>query len=341
MTDRPISELRIDPISGRRVYIAEDRAGRPTDYSGIERQLECSVSERDTSNCPFCEGHEGETPPAILEVPGADGHWQVRVIPNKYPAVRQSSSIGGTPVNALGPLVEPPIGAHEVIIETPRHVRDWVDLSAEHLTTILGVYRQRIAEHLDCGNTQQVTLFKNVGYAAGASLEHAHSQLVALPYVTATLETELRKTQQHYRNEGTCAFRELLAKELEEGVRIVAENECFVSFCAFAGRQPYEIWVLPRVDASNFEKLDTEEMPLLAELFLDLLRRLGKVLSPLSYNLVLHTAPAGTEYAESYHWHWELIPRTSQLAGLEWGTGVHVNPLSPERAAAKLRELGP
>ena len=338
MSHPPISELRTDPITGHKVYIAEDRAGRPTDYSGLSEKLEHSVSQRDAASCPFCEGHEGETPPAILEIPDEDGHWRVRVIPNRFPAVQKLDATEFQPSFKASDLIQPPLGAHEVIVESPHHVRDWLDLSPEDLATILDVYRQRIAAHLGGGELQQVLIFKNVGYAAGASLEHAHSQLFALPYISETFENELAGAQRHNHTTDSCVFCKLLAEELDIQERIIVEGERFVALCAFAGRQPYETCILPRSHSANFEQLPDEELLALAETMQNVLRRLSSVLKPLSYNLVLHTSPVGTEHAAAYHWHWELIPRTSQLAGLEWGAGVYVNPLSPERAAARLRE---
>ncbi len=322
MIDKPLSELRSDPIVGRKVYIAEDRAERPNDYAEVR------IAEAPAASCPFCAGHEGETPAATMEVPD-NGPWQVRVIPNKYPAVRHDAAqVAG----------EAPIGAHEVIIESPRHLRDVTELSTDELALVLGVYRDRLRHWSQDGRLQHATLFKNVGFAAGASLKHVHSQLVALPFVPAEVEAELESSRRHYQTHGECIYCRLLADELRLGVRLVAQRSSFAAFCASAGRQPYETWLLPTEHAAEFHELADSALAELASLLQQVLGRLRQQLGEWSYNLILHTLPFRSAEEQLYHWHWELIPRTSQLAGLEWGAGVHVNPLSPERAAQRLRD---
>jgi len=324
MPNKPLSELRSDPIDGHKVYIAEDRAGRPNDYAGVR------IAEASAASCPFCAGHEGETPAATMEVPG-NGPWQVRVIPNKYPAVRYDA------VQVAGDA-EAPSGAHEVIIESPRHLRDVAELSTDELTRVLGVYRDRLRHWSQDDRLQHATLFKNVGFAAGASLEHVHSQLVALPFVPAAVEAELEGSRRYYQTHGQCIYCRLLADELRLGTRLVARRGSYAAFCAYAGRQPYETWLLPQEHAAQFHELADSELAEFASLLQHVLGRLRRQLGELSYNLILHTLPFHSAEAQLYHWHWELIPRTSQLAGLEWGAGVHINPLSPERAAQKLRD---
>ena len=323
MIDKPISELRSDPIVGRKVYIAEDRAGRPNDYAGVQ------IAEAPAASCPFCEGHEGETPASTAEVPG-EGPWRVRVIPNKYPAVRFDPT-------EIGSSAELPLGAHEVIIESPRHLHDVTQLSTDELATVLGVYRDRLRHWSRDDRLQHATLFKNVGFAAGASLEHVHSQLVALPFVPEAVEAELEGSRRHYQSHGECIYCRLLADELQSGQRFVAQEGRFAAFCAFAGRQPYETWLLPQEHAAQFHELADGDLGALASLLQQVLGRLQR-LGELSYNLVLHTLPFHSAEAQLYHWHWELIPRSSHLAGLEWGAGVHINSLSPERAAQRLRD---
>lgn len=323
MIDKPICELRSDPIVDRKVYIAEDRAGRPNDYAGVQ------ISEAPAVSCPFCAGHEGETPAATAEVPG-DGPWQVRVIPNKYPAVRFDPA-------EVGSGAELPFGAHEVIVESPRHLQDVTELSTDELTTVLGVYRDRLRHWSEDDRLRHATVFKNVGFAAGASLEHVHSQLVALPFIPAAIEAELEGSRRYHQTHGECIHCRLLAEELQLGDRLVAQQGSFAAFCAYAGRQPYETWLLPQEHSAQFHELADGDLAAFASLLQHVLGRLRQ-LGELSYNLVLHTLPFHSEEAVLYHWHWELIPRTSHLAGLEWGTGVYINPLSPERAARRLRD---
>lgn len=324
MSDQPLSELRTDPVCGRKVYIAEDRAGRPNDFSDVQ------VHEAPADSCPFCAGHERATPMATAEVPG-DGSWQVRVIPNKFPAVHRR------PIEVSGGA-EAPLGVHEVIIESPRHLHDITELSTDELARVLGVYRDRLRHWSHDAGLRHATLFKNVGFAAGASLEHIHSQLLALPFVPETVEAELEGSRQHYDAHGQCVFCRLLADELRDGVRLIAQQGPYVACCAYAGRQPYETWILPTEHAAQFTDTSDADLRVLGALLQQILVRLRGQIGDLSYNLILHTLPFHSNESHLYHWHWELIPRTSQLAGLEWGSGVHVNPLSPERAALWLRD---
>lgn len=334
MTLLPISELRCDPIVGRKVLIAEDRAERPDDYRGLH------LDEAGSANCPFCMGHEGETPTAVCEVPDDAGNWRIRVIPNKYPAVR-CDAMAGHRSNSEGfslGIPEAPIGAHEVIIESPQHLRDINELSTDELATVLGVYRDRLRHWASDGRFVHATLFKNVGFAAGASLEHIHSQLVVLPFVPAEVEAELAGSSRYFQDQGECIFCRLLADERRLAVRWVAETGPFAVICAYAGRQPYETWLLPTVHAAQFHQLADGDIVSLAALLRQLLLRLRKRLDRLSYNLILHTLPFDSAEKSSYHWHWELVPRSSHLAGLEWGAGMHINSLSPERAAQMLQK---
>ena len=335
MTNPPISELRTDPITGRKVLIAEDRADRPSDFTGLH------VDQANAADCPFCAGHEGETPAATHEVPDDAGGWRVRVIPNKYPAVRLEATAdtrSGSEFLSL-PAPQAPFGAHEVIVESSRHLRDVDEMTINELATVLGVYRDRLRHWADDGRLRHATLFKNVGFAAGASLEHVHSQLVALPFVSEEVEAELAAAESFFEEHGECIFCRLLADERRLATRWVAEVGRFAAFSAYAGRQPYETWLLPTSHGAQFHEIVDREIESLAALLREVFLRLRQRVRPLSYNLILHTAPFENSGGESYHWHWELIPRTSHVAGLEWGAGVHINSLSPERAALLLQKV--
>jgi UDPglucose--hexose-1-phosphate uridylyltransferase len=321
-------ELRIDPICGRRVYIAEDRAGRPNDFVA-PREGATGSADRRAASCPFCAGHEAATPDASATILGADGRWTVRVVPNKYPAVV---------LNA-----EPPsaVGAHEVIVESSRHMTDLVELDVTQLATVLGVYRDRLRHWARDGRLRHAVVFKNSGAAAGASLEHVHSQLVALPYVPDAVQAELDGAGRYYAEHGQCAFCRLIEREGDAGERLVLRRDGYAAVAAYAARQPLETWILPDRHAARFDEPEDAELPALASVLQDLLRRLHAAVQSPAYNLILHTGPFDAAHSESYHWHWELIPRSTQLAGLEWGAGAYINPMSPERAARLLRDANP
>ncbi len=326
-------ELRIDPISGRKVIIAVDRAGRPSDFELTENNQPAGVS-----SCPFCAGHEQQTPSPLWEVLGEGGNWQVRVIPNLYPAVSLDCNHATEENSSQTSSTQPAYGAHEVIIESPRHIQDITELSIDELAGVLLVYRDRLRHWSRNKTMRHATLFKNVGYAAGASLEHIHSQLVTLPFVPEVIAREMLGAKQFYDREGTCIFCRLLQEERAQGERLVSEVGPFIAFCAYAGRQPFETWIFPSSHALHFYQLSDAEAFPLASLLQQVVLRLQTQLKPLSYNLVLHTAHFGEQTSAAYHWHLEIIPRTAQLAGFEWGAGVHINSLSPEHAAKRLRE---
>jgi UDPglucose--hexose-1-phosphate uridylyltransferase len=226
---------------------------------------------------------------------------------------------------------------HEVIIESPRHIYDWSELPTKELVTVLSMFRDRMEHAYTLHHMTTALVFKNVGRDAGASLEHVHSQLIALPFVPEVLECELRKSAEFRNRTEGCLMCRLLADEIQQQTRMVIENAHFAAFCAFAGRQPYETWILPKSHASDFTQIDAQESQALAEILGELVRRLHGVLTPCAYNLVLHTAPREDQRAAAFHWHWEMIPRSTSLAGFEWGTGMHINSVSPERAAIRLR----
>jgi UDPglucose--hexose-1-phosphate uridylyltransferase len=345
----PVFELRSDPTTGRKVLIAEGRALRPFDFQG-----EPAPTGQSIKDCPFCRGNEHQTPHELAVVNDAQGEWQVRVVPNKYPAVafesggRQPPAVIELPMAHAGDLRPPlagslaPHGIHEVIIESPRHVCDWSELSVDELALVLTMFRDRLRSALNQPNISYGLIFKNVGQVAGASLEHVHSQLIALPFVPDVLECELRTAAEYQTQHGNCLLCDLLAAEIRHGDRLVIDNDHFAAITAYAGRQPYEMLIVPKSHAVSFLDITDDVPRSLAAILRDMVTRLSSVLTPLAYNLVLHTAPLHTaplvdERSAAFHWHWELIPRSTSLAGFEWATGMHINSVSPERAALRLR----
>jgi UDPglucose--hexose-1-phosphate uridylyltransferase len=276
------------------------------------------------ANCYFCAGNESHTPLATATVTDADGRWRVRVVPNKYPAVTADAAESGA------------FGAHEVIIESPDHVLGLVDLNVEQLALILRIYRDRLAHWAADARFKHVVLFKNSGYDAGASLEHVHSQLVALPYVPAAVQAELDAAAAYRKGHGRCVFCDLIERERESRERVITDASGYLAVAAYAPRQPYETWLLPVRHTARFERLTDDELADQADILHDLLQCLDAVSPGAPYNLLLHTGPFDGD--DSFHWHWELVPRLTHEAGLEWGGGVYIVPLSPERAAQRLRE---
>ncbi len=325
--------LRKDPVVERWILIAPERAARPT-----EVDAPAHLAHHDT--CPFCAGHEAETTPEVLALrdpgtaPNTPG-WRVRVVPNLYPAVGRDTA--ARPLEDDLFVARPGSGAHEVIIECPRHESSVTALPVGHFRDLLGVYRDRLAALGRDPRLEYAQVFKNHGADAGASLEHAHSQILALPLVPPGVRDELDAAADYHRRHGRCVYCDLLERELATGERIVLAGKECVAVAAFAGRFPYETWVLPRRHDSHYERLTATELDDLAAVLHSVLRRLEQVAGPVCYNYVLHTAPLHTPSLDGYHWHWEVLPRVTGIAGFELATGTYINTLSPEEAAERLR----
>lgn len=341
-------ELRKDPISDRWVVISTERGRRPADFK-VEKDTSLDHGPK---ICPFCEGNESKTPPEIIayrkagtakNTPG----WQVRVMPNKFPALIIEGEVNRTGIGLFDMMSG--IGAHEVIVETPRHGETITDLEDFHVEKILWAYKERIKDLEKDKRFRYVLVFKNHGEAAGASLSHSHSQLIATPITPRYVKLELANSRDYFIEKERCIFCDLVRQELSFGERIVNENENFVTFAPFASRFPFEIWLLPRKHYYSFTEMNEEEMKNCAKMLKDILSRLKKTLHDPPYNYVVHTAPniiprAGRpEYWGTvqfdYHWHIEIIPRLTQMAGFEWGSGLYINPTAPEEAAKYLREI--
>jgi UDPglucose--hexose-1-phosphate uridylyltransferase len=333
-----VPELRKDPVTRRWVIIATERAARPTDFprGAVEPEL--------SETCPFCEGREARTPPEITAIrrpdtaPNEPG-WRVRVVPNKYPALR----IEGSTAVTLDGLFEGMggVGAHEVIIEGPRHSEHPALMTVDHLTEVLWMYRERYRDLDRDDRFKYLLLFRNHGKPAGASLSHPHSQLIALPIVPKRAMEELEGAQQYFAHEGRCIYCEILAQEETQRTRLVWQNDDFVAFAPYAAWCPFELWVLPRSHTASFGDLGDGQIPPLAETLHQILGRLYTCLGNPPYNYIIHTAPYEGKTAHFYHWHIEVIPRLSQVAGFEWGSGFYINTVPPEDAARYLQEAAP
>jgi UDPglucose--hexose-1-phosphate uridylyltransferase len=342
LTDRTdpadVPEFRRDPVTGRWVVIAPERSRRPIGLEGAEPRHR-PAAERQP--CPFCPGQEYDTPNEVLAVrdPGtpADGPgWRLRVVPNKFPAVRP---LAGHDPHKDGHLFDryPGFGRHEVVIETPEHLASPTRLSDGQFRDVLLAYRDRLLALAGDRHLHYATVFKNVGAEAGASLGHAHSQILATPVVPDAIRAELSGADDYYTANRRCVFCDIVQSELSDGRRVVAGSERFVVLSPFAARFAYEMWVLPRVHASRYEGLTADAAAELAGLMKRVLRGLDAVLAEPAYNWFLHAAPLRSDELPYYHWHFEVTPRTTRPAGFEWGAGCFINAVAPETAAEQLR----
>ena len=328
-------ELRKDPITGRWVIISTDRAKRPTDF------VRESVRIEGKGFCPFCYGNESKTPPEILAYgrngggPNSPG-WSVRVVPNKFPALGIEGNLNREGEGLYDRMNG--VGAHEVIIETPDHLSTLATMSEHSIEDVLLAYRDRILDLKNDHRFRYALIFKNHGDAAGASLEHSHSQLIALPIVPKRVIEEVDGAKHYYREKERCIFCDVIRQEVTANVRVIAETDMFISLAPFAPRFPFEFWLLPKQHGSSFENNQSTVYRALAAMLKDNLMRMDAVLDHPAYNFMLHTSPVGEESNDYYHWHFEIIPKLTKVAGFEWGTGFYICPTPPEESARFLRE---
>jgi UDPglucose--hexose-1-phosphate uridylyltransferase len=328
-------DLRKDPIVGRWVIIAKSRAKRPHDFETTPRV-------RGGKFCPFCEHNEDKTPGEILAYrkPGSLANregWRVRVVPNKFPALEIEGDLNKRGEGIYDMMRG--VGAHEVIIESPQHVLSTADLSEENLRDVMWVYRDRLVDLKKDRRLVYGMIFKNVGEAAGASLEHTHSQLIVTPIVPINVREEMIGSQEFYKYRGRCVFCDMIQQELATEKRIAVDTPGFVAFCPFASRFPFETWVLPKVHSSHYENIQKNGVEDLARIMKQVMGKIETALDRPAYNYILHTGPFDMQELNHYHWHIEIIPRLTKTAGFEWGSGFYINPVPPEEAAAFLREV--
>ncbi len=329
-----MSQLRKDPIIGRWVIIAEERARRPTDFTPLPETPSKGV-------CPFCVGNEHMTPKEVYSYrnPGSppDGPgWKVRVVSNKYPALRIEGELEKRGDGVYDRMNG--IGAHEVIIESPKHVISITELPDKDVADIIKITKERMNDLKGDKRFLYGMLFKNVGAAAGASLEHTHSQLIVLPSVPIRVSQEMNGSKEFFNYRGRCIFCDIIRQEKEQKIRIVYETDKYVTLTPYASRFPFEVWILPKLHQSHYEDVADSDLDELANCLITTLKKLENTLERPPYNFMVHTSPFNTNNIDYYHWHIEITPRLTRIAGFEWGTGFYINPVPPENAANFLRE---
>ena len=331
-------EIRKDPVFGRWVIIASERGLRPNEFKG-------EATPENPYNCPFCPGHERATPPSIYTLysengEGAGGqkhkedNWRLRVVLNKYPAL-VSKGRDGSVADGMYDRMDG-IGSHEVVIETPLHNRQLEDMTVSEITDIFNTFVFRVNEIKKDPRIKYAMIFKNFGRNAGASLAHPHSQIIAMPMAPIRVAQEIAGAQAYRAENGDCVFCDILRQETEHNKRVVGENANFLAITPYASRFSFETWILPKKHESHFERMAPELTADLAAIVKTVLGKLHVSMDDLSYNLVVHTMPVQDPSAEHYHWHIEIMPKLSMVAGFEWGTGFYINTVSPEDAAGML-----
>lgn len=330
-----MGELRRDPISGRWIIIASEREKLPSEFMTEPRIKKGGF-------CPFCPGSEDKTPPEITAhregntKPNTPG-WNVRVIPNKFPALGIEGELDRLGVGVYDMMNG--VGAHEVIIETPDHNKQTADLTDFELEKVLFAYCSRALDLLRDTRFKYILIFKNFGEPAGASLEHSHSQLIALPIVPKRVNEEIIGSENYFEYKERCVFCDMIRQEIEDDERVITENKSFISFAPYASCFPYECWILPKEHNHCFCRTKPEGIIDLARILRETLNRIRKLLLDPSYNFIIHTSPSENPRIDAYHWRIEIMPKLSRIAGFEWGSGFYINPVSPEHAAKYLRKV--
>ncbi len=329
-------ELRKDPVIKRWVIIATERAKRPSDFGAVKPVV------KKGGFCPFDYGNEHLTPPEVLAFRPPDSKpnepgWWIRVVPNKFPALDPSIKLKRRGIGMYDTISG--MGAHEIVIETPDHNLSMADMEQKQVQEIVWAYKDRYDVLSKREEIRYVLIFKNYKREAGASLEHSHSQIIATPIVPKRVEEELTGAKEYYDYKERCVFCDIINQELSDGKRIVEENDAFIAIEPFAARFPFETWILPKEHKNNFGKITNDEVNQFAEVLRLVLKRLKKVLNDPPFNFIIHSSPVDDRGKEYYHWHLELMPRLTKVAGFEWGSGFYINPTPPEDAAKFLREV--
>jgi UDPglucose--hexose-1-phosphate uridylyltransferase len=325
-----MSELRLDPMTGRWVVIAGERSQRPSDF--LPRQL--PVEEDRTRPCPFCPGLEDSTTQPIASY-GPDGSWQVRVVPNRYPAFSGAEAMV---VSHLGPVFTqaPASGRHEVLVLTPEHDASWADLSDSHAALVMQALRDRMLAHANTHGLRYSQAVVNSGREAGASIEHPHGQLLSMPFIPGEAANELAGFA---RFQGNCLLCATIDAEEQAGHRIVMADDRVATITPFWSGTPYEMLIVPRRHCRHLHEADEGDLAATGRSVQRALSGLRNRLGDIAYNIMFHSAPF--RLTGDFHWHIHVVPKISTRGGFEMGSGVLINVVPPERAAEDLRvEVG-
>lgn len=337
-------ELRKDPIVGRWVIIATERGRRP------EQIAAAGQDGPPEKPCPFCEGKEAETPSEIYAIrpkntPKNTPGWELRVVPSHMPFLRIEGELDRRGKGIYDIMSD--IGAHEVVIETNQHIANIADLSDDQVARVITCYIDRINDLEKDQRFKYALIFKNYGWSAGGGrIRHSRSQIIATPVTPKRVKEELQGARQHYEYHERCVFCDLVKQEMESGERIIMDIDGFIAIVPFAARFPFEIWIMPKKHSCDFTRLELGSRFYLAQIMKKVLQKIKVGLNDPSYNYMIHTAPFRRQkpgywksVEQDFHWHIEIFPRLTRVAGFEWGTGFYICPVPPETAAKFLREV--
>ncbi len=347
-----MAQFRRDPIIGQWVIVHTDDSWAPKEYKKEEHPF------KQEKTCQFCPGREYLTPPEIDSIRASNSYpnssgWKVRVVSNKFPALKIEGNIDQHRRGIFD--FSNGIGAHEVVIETTDHHKNLADFTEEEIFDVIEKYQSRLIDLARDDRFKYIIIFKNYGESAGTTVEHAHSQIIALPLIPKYVLEELKGAKVYFEKNNRCVFCDMVVQEQKDKERIVVENNHFIAFCPFVPRYPFECWILPKKHTSDFALITDEEQFALSGILKEVLLRLKECLSDPSYNFYLHISPVNCQGPEAkellgngdadphwltrFHWHIEIVPKLTQTSGFEWGTGFYVVRTAPHLAAKYLREI--
>jgi UDPglucose--hexose-1-phosphate uridylyltransferase len=328
-------EIRQNPATKEWVIVATERAKRPEDFA---RPPKPHRVPRFSKKCPFCPGHEDQTPPEISSNRDERGAWSVRVVPNRFAAlVPEGGTVREEDLDFFRRI--PGFGRHEVIIETPVHNASFGRIDDEKAFEIVSAYHERYLALSRDKRVKLITIFRNYGREAGTSLEHPHSQIVATPIVPLHIRHRLEEATRYHDDNGECVFCRIIQAERKENERVVMEGDGFIVIEPFAARSPFETWIIPLEHRSTFGEATFAELTGFARVLNRVLDKIARALGNPAYNMVIQTAPTNEEGEDYFHWHVKLFPRVATPAGFELGTGVYINTVLPEAAAGYLKKI--
>jgi UDPglucose--hexose-1-phosphate uridylyltransferase len=340
----PFNEVRKDYLLDRWVVIATERSRRPSDFAKKEKQ------QSKTGVCPMCPGNEHMTPPAVLvylksgkgikKAKDKNGfrhkNWLIRCVPNLYPAFAPpKEKLSRKQIVKSSDLVAA-VGHHEVLIESPNHDEHPANARIPQLMHVINAYVDRLRELSAKPYVRYVSIFRNHGLEAGASLSHAHSQIIATPFSPKIVEEELKASRKFWAQNKKCVFCDIIKKE-RKGPRIILENSKFVVFAPYASVHPLEFWILPREHEATLLSMQQSEVKTFAETLKKCLSGLKQLVNDPPYNYGFHLA-INKDAHKYYHWHLEVYPKLAIWAGFEISTGMYINTATPETAAESFRK---
>lgn len=328
-------ELRQNIVTKEWVIIATERAKRPGFYMEADNHVITSTRKLQDPNCPFCPGNE-ELDLEVERIPFS-AEWQVRTVYNKYPALSKDLDMTRTYDGVQRWIAG--VGHHEVVVDHPRHNTTMALMRVEEVALVMDMFYNRGWAIQNDRRIEQIVYFKNHGERAGASIDHPHNQIIALPVVPSHIRQRTEEARRYFDDTGDCVFCVMLKDELSRQVRLVTTSKHFAAFVLYAAPSPFYIWIMPRRHSVNFLYTDEEERADLARILRDVLRRVFIGLRDPPYNLVLRTAPVKELNNDYLHWHLEIIPRLKRTAGFELGSGMFINPTLPMDCAAFLRNV--